>query len=208
MHATPAPHQPPGRDRRIDAAREQADDPPAHADRQPARARVLAEEVERLVRQRLDVDGQLGVVQIDVPPARLLDPPADFALDLRRGHRKPLVGAPHRHAERSRVFGIEIAQDLAGDRVDVERCPSRAGEVPGTEHLRQAIPHAGPVGAITEDDLDAPLEGAHLPDVEVRRRLPDVPDEPRHEPRPVLPLERDLRVVNDDGLHEMLNSEC
>ena len=72
-----------------------------------------------------------------------------------------------------------------GDRVDVERRPPRAGEVAGAEHLRQPIAHAGPVRAVAEHDLDTPLQRAHLPDVEVRRRLADVPDEPRHEPRPV-----------------------
>ena len=36
-----------------------------------AGAAFLAEEVERLVRQQLDVDGELGVVEIDRPSARL-----------------------------------------------------------------------------------------------------------------------------------------
>ena len=60
-HAAAAPHQPPRRHRRIDAARQQAGDAAADADRQAARARLLAEEVERLVRQRLDVNRQLGL---------------------------------------------------------------------------------------------------------------------------------------------------
>ena len=188
-------------------AREQAHRPPAHTDRQPARSRMLAEEVERLVGQRLDMDGQLGIVQIDPPPARLLDASPDFPLDLRRGHGKPLVGAPHRDAKRSRILGIEIAQDLARDRVDVERSPSRAGEIAGPKDLGQTVAHAGPIRAVTEHNLDTPLQGTHLPHIEISRGLPDVPDEPRHEPGPVLSLEGDLRVVDDDGLHEVLDAQ-
>ena len=135
-HAAAAPHQPPRRDRRVDAPREQARDSSADADRQAAGAGMLAEKVERLVRQRLDVDGQLGVVEIDVPAARFLDPAADLALDLRRGQGKPLVRPAHRDAERLGVLRPEIAQDLGGNGVDVERRPSRAREVPGAEDLR------------------------------------------------------------------------
>ena len=137
------------------------------------------------------------IAQVDVPAARLLDAPADLALDFGRGHRKPLVRAPHRDAEGARIFRIEIAQDLGSDGVDVERRLPGAGEVPGAKDLRQSIAHPGPVGAVAEHDLDTPLERAHLPDIEVGGRLADVPDEPRHEPGPVPALERDLLIVDD-----------
>jgi hypothetical protein len=39
------------------------------------RAAFLAEEVERLIGQQLDVNDQLGLVEIDLPAARFLDPP-------------------------------------------------------------------------------------------------------------------------------------
>ena len=39
--------------------------------------------------------------------------------------------------------------------------------------------------------------------VEIARRRPDVPHEPRDEPRPVPALERDLLIVNDDRIHEI-----
>jgi hypothetical protein len=168
---------------------------------------MLAEEVERLVGERLDMDGQLGIVQIDPPPARLLDAAADFPLDLRRGHGKPLVRAPHRDAKRSRILGIEIAQDLARDRIDVERSPSRAGEIADPKNLGQTVAHAGPIRAVTEHNFDTALQGTHLPHIEISRGLTDVPDEPRHEPGPVLALEGDLRVVDDDGLHEVLDAK-
>ena len=148
-HAAAAAHQPPRRHRRVDAAREQARDAAADADRQAAGAGVLAEKVERLVRQRFDMNGQLGVVEIDLPAARFLDPPADLALDLRRGQGKPLVGPAHRDAKRPRVLRAEIAQDLGGDGVDIERCPSRAREVAGAKDLGQPIAHASPVGAVS-----------------------------------------------------------
>ncbi len=203
-HPAAAAHQPPRRDRRVDAAREQARDPPADADRQAAGAGMLAEEVERLVRQRLDVDGQLGVVEIDLPAARFLDPPADLALDLRRGQRKALVGPAHRDAERPRVLG---ARGRAGSRRRWRR--RRAAPVRRARSSRRRRP--------------SPADRARRPS---RRRQPSTTSTrpcsartcrtPRSavasrilrtsrddEPRPVVALERDLRVVDDDGLHEV-----
>ena len=66
-HAAAAPHQSPRGDRRVDAAREQTRHSAADADRHSAGPRILAEGVERLVGQRLDVNRELRVVEIDRP---------------------------------------------------------------------------------------------------------------------------------------------
>ena len=76
---------------------------PAHANRHAAGTRFLAEVIERVVGQRLDVNGELGIVQIDRPPPGFLDPAADLAFDLRRRQRKPLVRSARRDPERSRI---------------------------------------------------------------------------------------------------------
>ena len=55
-----------------------------------------------------------------------------------------------------------------------------------------------PVGLRARDDLDAAHRHADAADVEVGQRLPQVPYEPRDEPRPVPALEGDLLVMNDD----------
>ena len=70
---------------------------------------LLAEEIERMLRQHLDVDAQLAIVEIDAPPGAVLDPSADFALDLRRGEREPLVGSLRPHAKRSGPAIVQVA---------------------------------------------------------------------------------------------------
>ena len=40
--------------------------------------------------------------------------------------------------------------------------------------------------------------GIDVPDVEVARGLPQIANQPRHEPGTVLPLQRDFLVVNND----------
>ena len=60
----------------------------------------LAEVVERFAGERLDVNRELRVVEVDRPSLRFLDASSDLALDLRRGQRESLVCALRRHAER------------------------------------------------------------------------------------------------------------
>src|SRR3954467_4535469 len=118
--AAAAAHHAPRGDRGIDPARQQACDLATRADRQTAGPALLAEVIESLVRERLDVNRQRGFIEVDRPAARFLDPAADLALDLRRCERETLVGTSRGQPEGRRVLRPEILEDLPGDRVDVE----------------------------------------------------------------------------------------
>ena len=145
QHAAATAHHPPRRNRRVDAPRQQAHDAAAGADRKPAGPAILAEEIERLVGERLDVNRQLRVRQVHRPVARFLDPAADLTLDLGRRQRKALVGAARRQPERRGRRVAEIFEDGHGNRLDVERRPAGFREVADAEHARQPIPHHAPV---------------------------------------------------------------
>ena len=200
-HAAAAAHHAPRRDGRIDPAGQQARHAAAGSDRQAAGPALLAEGVERFMGQRFDADRELRIAEIDEPVPRLLDAPADLALDLRGAQRKALVGALGGHAEGGGILGTEVVQDLGRDRVHVERRASRPREVADAEHQRDPVAHLFPARAGPEHQLDAPHQDAHFRDVEVARRRADVAHEPGDEPRAVLPLERDFPVVDDDRLH-------
>ena len=154
--AASALHQPIARHRRIDAAREQRDDTAADTGRHAARAGFLPEVVERLARERLDVDRELRIVEVDGPSLRFLDATAHFALDLRRRQRKSLVGPLRRHAERGHPQIAEIARGwrsrcrrrraARARRAKNSRCRTRGAA---------ARPPA-PTRPDAEDDLDAP----------------------------------------------------
>ncbi len=138
-HPAAPSHQTPGRNRGVDPTGEQARHAPAHAHGHAAGPAFLAEIIERVVRQRFDMDGELRLVEIDQPALRLLDAAADLALDLRRGHRKPLVGSAGRHTERPGGPAAEVHKNRARDRVHVERRASSLGKVGDTEHPGDAI---------------------------------------------------------------------
>ena len=59
----------------------------------------LAEIVKGVIGQHLEMDGQTRPIEVDTPPLRFLDAPANFALDLRRRKRQALVGARRSHAK-------------------------------------------------------------------------------------------------------------
>ena len=155
---------------------------------------------------------ELGVLEIDAPAARLLDPPADLALGLRRRQRKPLVGAPHRDPEALARAIAEIVQDRRGDAVQIEGGPADAYE-------KFATPNDPPDpladglgrGGRPEHELDSSHQRANGLDVEIGHGLAQIAHEPRHEPRPVLSFERDLLVVDDDRGHRAVTTrsrEC
>ena len=203
--AAAAPHQPPRRDGGVDAARQQARHAAADADRHAARAAFLAEVVERLVRQRLDVDRELRLVEVDEPASRFLDPAADLAFDLRRGQREPLVGpagARPGTCARSRV--AEIVQDRRRDRVDVERRAPRLREVGHAEHARRCGRGRPCQSAASPSTTSIrPMSTRTSRHADVRRRLAQVARQPRDEPGAVVAFEGDFLVVDDDGFHEL-----
>jgi hypothetical protein len=194
--------QPPGRDRRVDSPRQQADHLAARAGRETAGAAVLAEEVERLVAQRFEMDGQLGMREVDRPAAGLLDPATHLALDFRRGERKPLVRAPRRDPERPALLIAEILQDVRRHRLDLQRRAPRFREVADPEHPRQPLAHHVPAGVRPQHQLDSPHQRPHRSHVEISGRRAQVANQLGDEPRAVLALEGDLLVVHDYGFHE------
>src|SRR4030095_8740535 len=92
-------------------ARQKAYHATGSAGRQASRPAFLAEEVERLVREQLDVNRQVRLIEVHTPAARLLDAAAKFALYLRRRHRKALVSAARRDAEAGAGPIAEVVQN-------------------------------------------------------------------------------------------------
>ena len=167
QHRAAAPHHAVGRDRRIDAARQQTRDATAGPGRQSAGARLLAEEIEGVIRQHLEVNRQLGIVEIDVPALRLLDETADFALDLRRRERQAFVGAPCGHAERGRSPIAEVVEDRRGERLKFVRRPGGIRKVRDAEDVPHPLAYGLPGRRGAEVDLDAAHRRPDRPDVEV-----------------------------------------
>jgi hypothetical protein len=83
VHRTSAAHHPPRSDGRVDPARQQTHDTATHADGQTAGPPLLAEGVERVLRDELDPDVQFGVVEVYRPAERRLHASADQPLDVR-----------------------------------------------------------------------------------------------------------------------------
>ena len=104
----------------------------------------LPEVVERFAGERLDVDRELRIVEVDGPSLRFLDAPADLALDLRRRERKSLVGALRRHAERGDAQIAEILENGLRDAVDVERHERGARKIRDAEDVAQPLGHRLP----------------------------------------------------------------
>ena len=196
-HIAAALHHPVRGDRRVESARQQGDDPARGSGRQAPKCASLVEVIERLVCQQLDMDDQLGGAQVHLPAARLLDPPADLALDLRRGEREPLVRAACQHPEAAALPVAEVADDGRGDRLDLERRPLRVGVVGDPEGAPDPLAHHFPVRAGAELELDAAHQDPDGRHVQIGHGAPQVAHESRDEPGTVLSLEGQLLVVND-----------
>ena len=146
QHRAAAAHHPVRRDRRVDAARQQAGDAAAGAGRQAAGARLLAEEVERMVRQHLEVDASAPARSRSTrQPVRSLMQAADFALDLRRGERKPLVGAPRAARGTTPACRSPRSRRIAAASAS-KSCGAAAGirEVGDAEHVPHAVARPRP----------------------------------------------------------------
>ena len=99
QHRAAPPHQAICGNRRIDPARQQTRHPATGSRRKPAGARLLAEEVERVVRQQVDVHRQLRIAEIDAPTGCVLDAATDLEFDLGRRQRIPFVGTARCHTK-------------------------------------------------------------------------------------------------------------
>jgi len=75
------------------------------------------------------VNDKVWLVEIDGPPARLLDAAADLALDLRRGEWKPLVGPARRDTKAPAGAIAEVFENRAAN---VSRSSSPGSDRSGT----------------------------------------------------------------------------
>ncbi len=184
---------------RVDAARQQARRFAPGAE-EAAGARLLAEEIERVRGQHLDMDGEISLVEIDAPSPGHLDAPANLAFDLRRGIRKSLVGPSHADAEGAGFAAPEISQESTA------RCtskstgrPARAREVGDADYGRSRSRIFSQSISREHSILDAAHDMAQRGDAHVAQRVTQIADEDiDDEPGPVLALERELFVVDDD----------
>ena len=153
-----APHHPPGGDRRVDAARQQAHDLAAGADGQPAGARLLAEEVERVVGQHLDVDGQLRIAadRRASPRAILIRPPTSRSISGDGiGNRLSARRAETRNDRRILRHRDPRGSPAAIASMSSAR-PAGPGKIADAEARRDTRSRTRvPVRARLQDDLDA-----------------------------------------------------
>ena len=136
-----------------------------------------------------------------MPATGHLDAAADLTLDLGGRHRKTLVGAAYGHAERRGILRTKVAEDRRGNCLDVQRRPTCPGEVRDSEDTGNPFPHEVPFGRVVEDNFDPAHQRPDLAHADATRRRTQVVHEARDEPRPVLPLQRDFLIVDDERLH-------
>ena len=99
----------------------------------------------------------------------------------------------------------DLLEDRRRQRLEVVRPAARVGKVRDAEHAAQPLAHlfAGRVGP--QLDLDPPHRRSYERDVQTGQRRLQIPHQQLNEPRPVLPLQRQLLVVNDDRVHQSGN---
>ena len=151
QHRAAAPHHPIRRHGRVDAARQQARHAPARAGRQPAGARLLAEEVERLVGQHLDVDRSA--------PAASRFTRQPFACLMRPPTSRSICGE---------VSGKRLSARRADTRNDSTCRSPRSSRIAGREDVE--IERRAPGIRVVGDAEDVPQPLAHAPPRPPRRR--------------------------------------
>ena len=148
-----------------------------------------------------DVDGQLGLLEINPPAEHGSHGRSQFPLDLRRRQWKPLVGPSCGDAEARRRLTVQIAQNRRREIAEIRPCAARLREVGDTEDAGQPLPNGIPRRFGSEHHLDSSHQRANRPDVEIAHGTPDMAGQPRNEPWPVAALQRNLLIVDDDGSH-------
>ena len=132
----------PGGHGRVDPARDQRQRAPRRAHRQPAGSGPAVVEEERLAVQDVDLDPQLGRLEVDAR-ARLRRAPGRRApCEVLRAKRQRLVDAAHAHAE-----GLEAA--LLGEAQDERRRWPRASAVRSSRRSRRPPRTPGAIRAAT-----------------------------------------------------------
>jgi hypothetical protein len=196
--AAPADEPPRGHGR-IDAAREQAHHAPAGPHRQAARAPLLFEVEECVVRDDLRVDRALGPSEVDGPSGGVLHAPADHTLDLGRRHGKPLVRAASGDAKPARGQTGNTGDDGVREGVEIGGRVRGAREVADPGQAREPVAHVRPLGPRAEAHFNPAHDRPHLGHAQVLQRRANRAHERVDEPRPVAALEPEFLVVDDDG---------
>src|SRR5438093_3128118 len=156
--------------------------------------------------QHLDMNGELGIIEVDAPALCLFDESAHLTLDLRRRERKPLVGAPGGNPKRRGSGVAEVGEYRRCERAEIVRGAPGAGKIGNSEDATDAVARFVPTSRRAgrmkhrrrrELDFDPAHYRAHRGDVEVLENRAQVLDQPLDEPRPVASFERKLLVVDD-----------
>jgi hypothetical protein len=142
------------------------------------------------------------VIEIDLPASRGPYARAEIARELGRWNRELRVGAADVHAKAAgRFLWRQLRLDGRGHALEVRRHAGRHRVVRDAEDTRQPVAHLRQRIVLAKDDLDAPDRRPDFLDVQSGERAVKVPDQTPDEPRAVLALERDLRVLDEDGNH-------
>ena len=191
-----------GRDGRVDAAGEQADRHAAHADRQTARALFSgAVDIGRIV-ANLNVDDELGVVDIDLARReRLMQRAADLLGDLDRRQGEGLVGALALDLEALRRAHVarKVLLRRGDDLLDVLFARQRLRNGDDAEDLLAALKRGLNVALVVlRLDVDGALLGVDAEIAAFRHAAVDVRHQLIFEAAAVQALEHDLAELAQD----------
>ena len=188
----------PRRHGRVDPAGDQAHHPPGGADRHAARSGDALVQHDRLAREQVHLDPEIGRAEVDALAGALHHARTEPHVELVRAQRVPLVDAPRAHAEALERAAVDQLVDRALDRARARARtpwrgrrtrprtrgagappprPSRRGRRARSGAARRAARRARPAGP-------ARAPGS------VRRRSSKL--------RAVAPLEPDLGVMDHD----------
>src|SRR5687768_10402560 len=156
---------------------------------------------ECFARNDLDANDKCGVRQIHRPAACVLHTTPDDAFELGRRHGKRLVGSTHGHSKVRNTVGRQMLDDRRRNGFDVRRDAASKSKVGKPECSTETIAHLGPLGLLSEHDLDSTHRHANRADVQIGKQRTQVAEQPMNEPGTVLSLERDFLVMRDDGKH-------
>src|SRR4029453_6746247 len=121
-----------------------------------------------------------------------------LAFDLWRRHWKTFVGASNADAKAAARPIAEVVENRPRNSIYVEHRAPGEGEVRNPERATDALTRRFPAGSRSQPDFYPPHQRTNVDDVEVGKRATKISHKAGEEPRPVLPFERNLLVMDDD----------